>query len=84
MTGFKKTAAEIYKTTIGKVLSWFHLLDKHATKLYENDIICKGKRKRQMAKKYLEKNVLEAALERLDIIFHNFENIYFSVSRRKR
>lgn len=37
-----------------------------------------------MAKKYLEKNVLEAAIERLEIIFQDFENIYFSVSRRKR
>ncbi len=37
-----------------------------------------------MAKKYLEKNVLEAAIERLEIMFENFENIYFSVSRRKR
>ena len=27
-----------------------------------------------MAKKYLEKNVLEAAIERLEIIFENFEN----------
>ena len=45
MTGFKKTAAEIYKTTIGKVLSWFHLLDKHATKLYENESIKGGVKK---------------------------------------
>ncbi len=37
-----------------------------------------------MAKKYLEKNVLEAALERLEIMFKNFDNIYFSVSRWKR
>lgn len=36
-----------------------------------------------MAKKYLEKNVLEAALERLDIIFTEFDNIYFSVSGGK-
>lgn len=37
-----------------------------------------------MAKKYLEENVLEAALKRLEIMFENFENIYFSVSRWKR
>lgn len=42
------------------------------------------KRGRQMAKIYLEKNVLEAALERLEIMFQNFDNIYFSVSRWKR
>lgn len=36
-----------------------------------------------MAKKYLEKNVLDAAIERLEIIFHNFDNIYFSVSGGK-
>ena len=36
-----------------------------------------------MAKKYLEKNVLEAAVERLEIIFQNFENIYFSFSGGK-
>ena len=36
-----------------------------------------------MAKKYLEKNVLEAAIERLEIIFQNFDNIYFSVSGGK-
>lgn len=36
-----------------------------------------------MAKKYLEKNVLEAAIERLEIIFQNFENVYFSVSGGK-
>lgn len=36
-----------------------------------------------MPKKYLEKNVLEAAIERLEIIFNNFENIYFSVSGGK-
>lgn len=37
-----------------------------------------------MAKIFLEKNVLDAALDRLEIMFNNFENIYFSVSRRKR
>ncbi len=37
-----------------------------------------------MAKKYLEKNVLEAAIERLEIIFRDFENIYFSVSRTEK
>ena len=36
-----------------------------------------------MAKKYLEKNVLDAALERLEIIFTNFDNVYFSVSGGK-
>ena len=36
-----------------------------------------------MGKKYLEKNVLEAAMERLDIMFKNFDNIYFSVSGGK-
>lgn len=36
-----------------------------------------------MSKKYLEKNVLDAAIERLEIIFQNFENIYFSVSGGK-
>ncbi len=37
-----------------------------------------------MSKKYLEKNVLDAAMERLEIMFQNFDNIYFSVSRGKR
>lgn len=41
------------------------------------------KRGKQMAKIYLEKNVLEATLERLEIIFKNFDNIYFSVSGGK-
>ena len=36
-----------------------------------------------MPKIYLEKNVLDAALERLEIIFNNFDNIYFSVSAGK-
>lgn len=36
-----------------------------------------------MAKKYLEKNVLQAAYERLEIIFNNFDNVYFSVSGGK-
>lgn len=36
-----------------------------------------------MAKKYLEKNVLDAAIERLQIIFEDFDNIYFSVSGGK-
>ncbi len=36
-----------------------------------------------MAKKYLEKNVLDAAKERLGIIFQNFDNIYFSFSGGK-
>ena len=36
-----------------------------------------------MAKVYLEKNVLEAAFDRLEIIFNNFENVYFSVSGGK-
>ena len=38
---------------------------------------------KQMPKKYLEKNVLEAAKERLQIIFENFDNIYFSFSGGK-
>lgn len=36
-----------------------------------------------MPKKYLEKNVLDAAIERLEIIFNEFENIYFCVSGGK-
>lgn len=36
-----------------------------------------------MSKKYLEKNVLDAAFERLEIAFKNFDNIYFSVSGGK-
>lgn len=36
-----------------------------------------------MGKKYLEKNVLEATIERLKIMFENFENIYFSFSGGK-
>lgn len=36
-----------------------------------------------MAKKYLEKNVLDVAIERLQIMFQNFDNIYFSVSGGK-
>ncbi len=36
-----------------------------------------------MGKKYLEKDVLQAALERLHIMFENFNNIYFSVSGGK-
>ena len=36
-----------------------------------------------MAKKYLEKNVLEATMERLEIIFDEFENVYFSLSGGK-
>ncbi len=36
-----------------------------------------------MGKKYLEKDVLEATLERLKIMFGNFENIYFCVSGGK-
>ena len=36
-----------------------------------------------MGKKYLEKDVLEATLERLKIMFENFENIYFCVSGGK-
>lgn len=36
-----------------------------------------------MAKKYTEKNVLDAAIERYEIIFQNFDNIYFSVSGGK-
>lgn len=36
-----------------------------------------------MPKIYLEKNVLDAAFERLEIIFQNFNAIYFSVSAGK-
>ncbi len=36
-----------------------------------------------MAKRYLEKNVLDATFERLEIIFKNFDNIYFSLSGGK-
>lgn len=36
-----------------------------------------------MPKKYLEKNVLDATFERLEFIFDNFDNIYFSVSGGK-
>lgn len=36
-----------------------------------------------MSKIYLEKNVLDAAFERLEIIFNNFDNVYFSVSAGK-
>ena len=36
-----------------------------------------------MSKKYLKKNVLDAAFERLEFIFKNFDNIYFSVSGGK-
>lgn len=36
-----------------------------------------------MPKVYLEKNVLDAAFERLEIILNNFDNIYFSVSAGK-
>ena len=36
-----------------------------------------------MPKIYLEKNVLDAAFERLEIIFKNFDNVYFSVSAGK-
>ena len=36
-----------------------------------------------MPKIYLEKNVLDAAFERLETIFQNFDAIYFSVSAGK-
>ena len=36
-----------------------------------------------MPKIYCDKNVLEAALERLEYVFANFENVYFSVSGGK-
>ena len=36
-----------------------------------------------MGKKYLEKNVLDATIDRLQIMFENFNNIYFSVSGGK-
>lgn len=36
-----------------------------------------------MAKKYLEKDVLQACIERLEIILTEFDNVYFSVSGGK-
>ena len=36
-----------------------------------------------MGKIFLEKDVLQAAFERLELIFKNFENVYFSVSGGK-
>ena len=36
-----------------------------------------------MPKVYLEKNVLDAAFERLEFVFNKFDNIYFSVSGGK-
>lgn len=36
-----------------------------------------------MSKKYLDKNVYEASIERMDYIFKNFENIYISFSGGK-
>ena len=36
-----------------------------------------------MGKKYLNKNVYEASIERYDIIFTEFDNVYFSVSGGK-
>jgi len=36
-----------------------------------------------MTKIYLEKNVLEAAEERLEIVFNEFDQVYFSVSGGK-
>ena len=36
-----------------------------------------------MAKKYLEKDVLQASLERLEIILTEFDNVYLSVSGGK-
>lgn len=36
-----------------------------------------------MPKVYLEKNVLDATFERLEIIFNNFDNVYFSLSAGK-
>jgi len=38
---------------------------------------------KRMSKVYLEKNVLDAALERLEIAFDSFEKLYFSVSGGK-
>lgn len=45
LSGSKKKAVEIYKATVGRILSWFHLLDKHTTKLYENESIKGGVKK---------------------------------------
>ena len=45
--------------------------------------IDKQNRKKKMAKKYLKKDVLQASLERLEIILTEFDNVYFSVSGGK-
>lgn len=36
-----------------------------------------------MSKIYVEKNVLDASIERLNLIFQNFNHVYFSVSGGK-
>lgn len=59
-----------------------NFLFKNFTEYFKNVIIWKKGEK--MSKKYLDKDVLEAAQERLELMFNNFEHIYFSVSRRKR
>lgn len=38
---------------------------------------------KKLPKKYLAKNVLDATFERLEFIFDNFDNVYFSVSGGK-
>lgn len=58
------------------------IFDKTLQMSTKSDIIQTEKRK-AMAKKYLEKNVLDATKERLEIIFREFDNIYFSVSGGK-
>ena len=60
-----------------QLIVFFYVINNF-TENYQNDIISM-KEGKYMAQKYLEKNVLEASLERLEIIFNNFNNIYFSI-----
>ena len=50
---------------------------------YVSNAIIYFRKEEKMAKKYLEKNVLDAAMERFEIMFKNFDNVYFSVSGGK-
>lgn len=56
---------------------------KTLQKISKSDIMQSKKRGKSMSKKYLEKNVLDAAVERLEIVFQQFDNVYFSVSGGK-
>lgn len=56
---------------------------KTLQKISKSDIMQSKKRGKSMSKKYLEKNVLDAAIERLEIVFQQFDNVYFSVSGGK-